>query len=119
MTKTRNYRDLLVWQKAMLLVNKAYKTTARFPDSEKYGLANQLRRSAVSVPSNIAEGHGHSNSKDYIRFLNITMGSLFELQTQLEIAYNQEYLNDEIFKLMYDDSREIEKMLGALIRSLN
>lgn len=118
MTKIRNYRDLLVWQKSMHLVNKVYKLTAFFPDSEKYALKSQLQRSAVSVPSNVAEGHARSSTKEYIRFLNITMGSLFELQTQLEIAFNQEYMNEEIFRLVYDDSREIERMLSALIRNL-
>lgn len=119
MTTIKTYRDLIVWQKAMLLVNKVYKVSANFPDIEKYALTSQLRRSAVSIPSNIAEGYGRRSTGDYIRFLNIAMGSLFELQTQIEIALNQVYLNKEIFDLIYEDSREVDRMLSSLIRKLS
>ena len=119
MTTIRNYRDLLVWQKAMVLVNKVYKVSAKYPDTEKYALTSQLRRSAVSLPSNIAEGYGRNSTKDYIRFLNIAMGSLYELQTQLEISLNQDYLKKEMFDNVYEDCREIDRMLSSLIRELS
>ena len=102
----------------MVLVNKVYKTTAEFPDMEKYALTSQLRRSVVSVPSNIAEGYGRHSTGDYVRFLNIATGSLFELQTQIEIALNQDYINKNIFDLLYEDSREVERLLSSLIRKL-
>ena len=84
----KNYRDLIVWQKAMELVTKIYHHTKSFPGEERYGLTLQLRRSSVSLPSNMAEGYGRNSTQDYIRFLRIANGSLFELQTQLEIAFN-------------------------------
>jgi four helix bundle protein len=109
----------MVWQKAMILVNKSYKASAYFPDEEKYALTSQLRRSAVSIPSNIAEGYGRRSTGDYIRFLNIAMGSLFELQTQFEIALNQSYYKKELFDVLYEDSREVERLLSSLIRKLS
>ena len=118
MNTIKNYRDLLVWQKAMVLVNKVYKSSSNFPDTEKFALCSQLRRSAVSIPSNIAEGYGRSSTKDYIRFLHIAMGSLFEMQTQLEISLNQQYIKKEYFDILFEDCREIERMLSSLIHKL-
>ena len=103
----------------MLLVTKIYKTTMQFPNEEKYGITSQIRRSAVSVPSNIAEGFGRRSSNDFKRFLQIAMGSLFELQTQLEISKNLEYTEEKIFEELYQDSREIERMLSAFVDSIN
>jgi four helix bundle protein len=80
----KSYRDLIVWQKAMSLVVDVYKITEYFPDAEKFGLTSQIKRCSVSIPSNIAEGYGRNYTKDYIRFLQIARGSLFECQTQLE-----------------------------------
>ncbi len=116
MTTIKTYRDILVWQKAMLLVNKIYKITTNFPDKETYALTNQLRKSAISIPSIIAESYGKCSSEDYLRLLNVALGSLFELQTLIEIALNQEYLNKQIFDLLYEDSREIEYMLNNLFQ---
>ena len=82
----KSYRDLFVWQKAMELVTAVYAIPKVFPKEEQYGLTAQIRRSAVSVPSNIAEGYGRNSTLDYTRFLQIARGSLYELQTQLEIA---------------------------------
>ncbi|MBP9793910.1 MAG: four helix bundle protein, partial [Flavobacterium sp.] len=87
-----NFRDLLVWQKSMIFVTKIYNTTKKFPKEEQFGITSQIRRSAISIPSNISEGLGRNSNKDYLRFLNIAIGSLFELQTQLEISKNIEYL---------------------------
>lgn len=114
----KTFRELIVWQKAMSFVTDVYKITKSFPKIEQYGLTSQIQRSAVSVPSNIAEGFGREGLNDYLRFLNIAIASLFELQTQLEIAYNLKYVNKETFDYLYELSREIERMLSSLIRKL-
>src|SRR3954451_22493418 len=97
MSHVRTYRDLLVWQKGMQLVTSVYQAVKMFPRDEVYGLTSQLRRCAVSIPSNIAEGHSRSTRKEFLRFLEISLGSLFELQTQLEIAKNLSYLAGEAY----------------------
>ena len=88
----KSYRDLMVWNKSMKLVTDVYLITKSLPKEEIYGLTSQIRKSSVSVPSNIAEGYGRNSTNDYIRFLQIASGSLYELQTQLEICLNLEYL---------------------------
>jgi four helix bundle protein len=103
----------------MELVTEIYEETRSFPDNEKYGLVSQIRRSAVSVPSNIAEGYGRNSNGEFIRFLHISMGSLFEIQTQLQIAQNLNYLEVSASKELFDLSREIERMVSSFIRSLN
>ncbi len=114
----KTFRDLLVWQKSMSFVTEIYKISKLFPKEETFGLTSQLRRSAVSIPSNISEGYGREGVKDYLRFLNIAIASLFELQTQVEIAFNLEYINKDKFDEMYELSREIERMLSSFIRSV-
>lgn len=86
------FRNLLIWQKSMALVTEIYNATKSFPKEEAFGLTSQIRKCAISIPSNIAEGFGRDSNKDYLRFLNISISSLFELQTQLEIAKNISYL---------------------------
>jgi len=113
------FRDLKIWQKSMDLVTNIYQKTEEFPDSEKYGLVSQIRRSAVSIPSNIAEGYGRNSNGEFQRYLNISMGSLFELQTQIEIAQNLDYFENDSGAKMYDMSREIERMMSSFMRSLN
>ncbi|KAF2328847.1 four helix bundle protein [Flavobacterium ginsenosidimutans] len=113
-----HFKKILVWQKSISLVTKIYKATSTFPKEEMFGLTSQIRRSSVSIPSNIAEGSGRESSKDFLRFLYISLGSIFEMQTQLEIAKNIIYINEEEFNLLYEDSREIERMLASLIRKL-
>src|SRR5437870_416007 len=90
-----SFRDLRVWQEAIQLTAEIYKCTARFPKHEIYGLTQQIRRAAVSVPSNIAEGKGHRSDKEFIHFLFHARGSLLELQTQLVIAEELHYLSKE------------------------
>lgn len=119
MAQIKTYRDLIVWQKSVALVTEIYKTTKAFPKDETYGLIAQMRRCAVSIPSNIAEGYGRNSSSDYIRFLRIAMGSLYELQTQLEISVNLKYLKTDGFKRFYESSREVERMLSSLTRKMN
>ncbi len=113
--RSNSYRDLIVWQKAMELTKKVYQITKTFPKDEIYGLTSQIRRCSVSVPSNIAEGRGRNSNKEFIRFLNIALGSIYELQTQLELALSFNYIStfNDINKL----SIEVEKMLNALINS--
>jgi len=114
----KSYRDLIVWQKSMRLVTQIYLITKGLPKSELYGLTSQIRRSSISLPSNIAEGYGRNSTNDYIRFLQIACGSLYEVQTQLEICYNLEYISKKIFNGIYEQSREIERMLNSLIRKI-
>ncbi len=118
MSAIRSYRDLLVWQKAMNLVDLVYEITKSFPPDELYGLTNQLRRSSVSIPSNIAEGYGRHQTKDYIRFLSISSGSLYEMETQLEISRRQGYVDQEKYDEVISLSSEIERMLSSLINKL-
>ncbi len=104
-----------MWQKSMMFVTDIYKLTSVFPKEEVYGLIAQIRRSAVSVPSNIAEGYGRKSTGEYIRFLNIAAASLYEIQTQLEISRNLKYLKHEQFDVVYELSRELERMLSSLV----
>ncbi|TDE07627.1 four helix bundle protein [Flavobacterium sandaracinum] len=112
------FRDLLIWQKSMVLVTDIYQLTNSFPKEEIYGLTSQIRRSSVSIPSNIAEGYGRDGNKDYLKFLNIAIASLFEIQTQLEISFNLKYTNEIQFNKIYEESREIERMLSSFIRKI-
>ena len=118
MAKVKSFRDLLVWQKSMGLVTAVYAITSKYPVAEQYGLVSQTRRSAVSIPSNIAEGYGRNSTSDYIRFLRVSSGSLYEFQTQLEIAMNLKYITKEEFDNTLNRSDEISKMLFGLIRSI-
>ncbi|MEO8535388.1 MAG: four helix bundle protein [Flavobacterium sp.] len=113
-----NFRKLLIWQKSMSLITKIYISTNNFPKEEVFGLTSQIRRSSISIPSNIAEGFGRGTNKDFLRFLTISIGSLFEMQTQLEIAKNIAYLNENEFNNLYEDSREVERMLVSFINKL-
>jgi four helix bundle protein len=113
----QSYRDLLVWQKSMDLVIATYKVTQRFPKSEMYGLANQMQRAAVSIPSNIAEGHGLKQTRAYLRHLAIAFGSLCELETQIEISDRLGYLLPEE-KVVISQAKEIGRMLCGLRQSL-
>ena len=115
----KSYRDLIVWQKAIDLVTLIYKLVDCFPNEEKYSLTSQIKRSAISVPSNIAEGYGRNYSKDYSRFLQIARGSLYELQSQIEIAKRIGFVNDDNLIIIEDLSLEIEKMLNSLIKKIN
>ena len=117
--KVKSYRELIVWQKAMDFVVVIYQLCSNFPDDEKYGLTNQMKRAAVSIPSNIAEGQSRSSTKDFIRFLYIAKGSNAELETQLEIAVRLGFVDTEKIKDVIMQSNEIGKMLTGLIKSLS
>ena len=113
----RSHKRLDVWKKAMQLVKGIYRITAKFPDEEKYGLTSQMRRSAVSVPSNIAEGAARSGKKEFLRFLYIARGSLSELETQVLIAIELTYITEE--KDIADDIETVFAMLSGLIKSVS
>ncbi len=118
MSDIKTYRDLIVWQKAMQLVVDVYRACDNLPANERFGLDSQIKRAAVSIPSNIAEGYGRHSTADYIRFLHVASGSLNELQTQLEIALRVGYLDTGSHMRFDAASREVERLLSALIRSL-
>ena len=115
---SKSYRDLLVWQKGIDLVKVIYSLTSQFPKKEIYGLTNQVQRSAVSVPSNIAEGQARSSSKEFTRFLRIALGSLAEVDTQIEIANQLGYVEKEATDNIQEKIIELRKMLFGLIKSL-
>jgi len=117
-TLIKSFRDLVVWQKAMDLVQVIYANSGRFPVEERYALTSQIRRAAVSVPSNIAEGYGRRSTADYIRFLQIALGSIYELQTQLELSIRLGFLGEDEVKDALALCAEIEKMLVALSAKL-
>lgn len=112
------YADLEVWRAAMDLVERVYKITKRFPKEEMYGLTSQLRRASVSVPSNIAEGKGRSSDKELIQFLAHARGSLFELDTQLQLAERLGYVAREHCDSARRETVRVGQMLNGLIRSV-
>ena len=114
---SNSFRDLTVWQRAMQLTVAIYRLTKEFPREEVYGLTSQIRRSAVSVPSNIAEGHGRLNTGEYRQFLGVARASNFELQTQLEIARALEFGNAKLLDEAESLSHEVGKMLFAILDS--
>lgn len=117
MSEIKSYRDLDVWQRSVDLATKLYRTTQHFPQSEIYGLTNQMRRAAVSIASNIAEGQVRS-TLDYARFVTIARGSLAELETQLEIARRIGYFSQEEFDGLSEEMVVIGRQLNALLKRL-
>ncbi len=116
----KSYQDLLVWQKGRRLVAAIYTVTSHFPTDEKFGLTSQIKRAAISIPSNIAEGSSKRSTKEFIRFLNIAYGSLCEVETQLFLAQDLGFLvHEESLKPLLDDTAELGRMINGLIRSLN
>ncbi|MCG7281484.1 four helix bundle protein [Chryseobacterium taklimakanense] len=114
--KIRSHKDLQVWQEAMVLVTEIYRLSENFPEFEKFGLTSQIRRSAISIPSNIAEGFARKGNKELIQFLYISIGSLSELETQYEIAKNLNYIKEA--KEITDKIIFIRIMLSNLIKSI-
>jgi len=113
-----SYSDLKVWQKAMDLVVECYKFTKSFPKEERFGLSSQLQRAAVSIPSNIAEGHARSYTKSFLYHLAISKGSLAELETQILLAQRLGYTNQVDVVALIKRSSEIGKMLNGLVKAL-
>lgn len=116
--KIESYRNLNVWQKAIELTKSVYLFSTNLPKEELYGLTQQMRRSAVSIPSNIAEGHNRDSLKDYLRFISIARGSAAELETQLLIAYELNFVSDVRYKDVATQIGEVSRMLRGLQQSL-
>lgn len=114
----KSYKDLTVWQKSLKLSLQVYKATKKFPKDELYGLTSQIRRCAVSMPSNIAEGYSRYSKAEYIRFLQIAFASGAELETQLLISKELKYIENKDYKNIDDLLQENMKMLNVLIRKL-
>lgn len=116
MSVIKNFTDLTAWQEGHKIVLLIYKQTKKFPSEEKFGLTNQIRRAAVSITSNIAEGFARKTLKEKIQFYNIARGSLAEVQNQLLIAKDIQYISKEKYKISYDISISIYRLLNALIK---
>ncbi len=113
-----SYKDLDVWKRAIELTKKVYVLTKEFPKEEMYGLVNQMRRCAVSIPSNIAEGKTRQYKNEYIQFLYISLGSCAEIETQIVISQEMNYINNENKDLLLEELDHIGRMLRNLIKSL-
>ena len=118
MTQTGSFRDLKVWQQAMGLVEDVYRVTARFPAEERFGLTTQIRRAAVSIPSNIGEGRRRKRQRAYLHFLDIALGSQGEVEVQLEIARRLGFMPMQDYERLVNRTVEIGKMLNGLIESM-
>lgn len=117
-SKASHYRELLVWQRAIQMVVNIYKLTQEFPREEQFGLTSQLRRAAVSVASNLAEGHGRGSTGEYRHFLGMARGSNFEVQTQLVIARQLAYGDVTLLALSEGQSNEVGKMIHGILGRL-
>ena len=113
-----NFRKLNIWIKSMDLVSEIYQLTNTFPQHERFGLMSQMQRAAVSVPTNIAEGSAKTNNKDFARFLEISVGSLLELETELTIALNLKYIDSMIFEKTLNEVIELQKMITGFKNKL-
>ena len=114
----QSYRQLVVWQKSMRLVTDVYRMTENFPKVEMYGLTSQLKRSIVSVPSNIAEGQGRDSTREFIHHLSIAYGSLMEAETQIQIAVNLSYIGQIEADKLIEQAAEVGRLMNGLSRSL-
>jgi four helix bundle protein len=117
-SKRRDYRDLVLWQRAVELAAEVHRVTLKLPRHELFGLAAQMRRSAVSIPSNIAEGSGRRTTREFIAFLHIARGSLSELRTQLLLASKVAYVTGSEISVAENLTDEVGKLLNAVIRGL-
>lgn len=115
----KSFRDLNIWQKGIDLVKDIYKETQNFPRQEIYGLTNQIRRAAISIPSNIAEGHIRQHRAEFRQFLSVALGSLAELETQIVISRELNYISTEKSLNLIDQMGSLGKMIRGLIKKLN
>jgi len=118
MSELRNYRDLITWQMAMELAKEVYRTTMNFPKEERYRITSQIRRSAVSVPSNVAEGHSRNSTGEYRQQLGVANGSLAELETLVLLSTSFTYLSEEEGNELLKRCSEVGKLLNGILRSL-
>lgn len=112
------FKELKVWQEAMELAKEVYALTKLFPAEEKYGLTSQINRSAVSIPSNIGEGAGRNHDKEFLQFLNIAMGSAFELETQILLANSFGFIPKEKFEAIIEQIDKVQRMLNSFRSSI-
>lgn len=117
--KVHNFRELKVWQKGIELSKNIYHITSTFPSEEKYGLKSQIQRCAISIPSNIAEGCGRTGANELKHFLTISLGSAFELETQLILANEFGYIDKNNFEITINQIQETQKMITGLYKSIN
>lgn len=113
-----NFKKLKIWTESMDLVSESYKLTRAFPDFEKFGLVSQMNRCAVSIPSNIAEGSSKNSDKHFRTYLEHSLGSAFEWETQLIIAFNENYISEEIFNILENKIKQIQKMISRFQNGL-
>jgi four helix bundle protein len=115
---SQNYRDLFAWQKAMDLVECVYRATRDWPKEEMYGLTNQVRRAVVSVPANMAEGQGRNSTREFVRYLSIAMGSLYEVETHISIAQRLQYMDAHTCDELLTQTAEVARITHGLSRRL-
>ncbi|MEO5674876.1 MAG: four helix bundle protein [Chitinophagales bacterium] len=115
----KNYKELIIWQRGIEIVRKIYVLTKQFPKEEKFGIVSQITRAAISIPANIAEGSSRNSDKDYARFLQLSLGSAFEVQTYLTIAKEMNWIKSEGIKELELLLEEEIKMLHRFIHTLN
>ena len=118
MADIKSYKDLQIWQRSMDLVEKIYRITGKLPNSEQWGLSSQMRRAAVSVPSNIAEGYGRQATGEYRHHLSIARASLLELETQVLLCHRLSFLDESEVNSLIDEIEEISKMIASLISKI-
>jgi len=114
-----NFKKLKIWKEGIALVSESYKLTRSFPDFEKFNLVSQINRCAVSIPSNITEGSSKSTNRHFKKYLETSLGSAFEWETQLIVSFNEKYLNSETFKNLENKILQIQKMIGSFMDNLD
>ena len=114
-----NFKELRVWQKSRVLAKNMFVLTKQFPKDERFELVSQMRRAAISIPSNIAEGSGRNSNKDFSRFLDIALSSAYELETQVIISFDLEHISEKEFNNFLTDIQEVQKMIFGFRRSLS
>ena len=119
MTQIQSYKDLLIWQKGVALVKSVYLLCEQLPKEEVFGLQSQMKRAAISIPSNIAEGYGRNYTQNYVQFLRIARGSLLELETQLIISKELKLVGNKLYQKVQGLITEENKMLNAFIKSIS
>lgn len=119
MNEVKSYRDLKIWQKGITFVKQIYQETMSFPDSERYGLTSQMRRAAVSIPSNIAEGQARQHTGEFRQFLFIALGSIAELETQVIVSQQLQFFSETVAQNLLNDLLELQKMTRSLVSRLS
>ncbi len=114
-----NFKKLKIWQEGIILVSESYKLTQSFPDFEKFNLVSQMNRCAVSIPSNISEGSSKSTNRHFKKYLETSLGSAFEWETQLIVSFNEKYLNNKTFEKLENNILQIQKMIGSFMDNLD